>query len=155
MAQPALDEVLGQAYRYLSPRDRTVAEVRRHLTRRRVAPQLIDACLAELARQGYLDDRRFARAFSEDRRELDGWGSARIAARLRALGIGAEHVEAAIGGQDARRELEAAVELLRRRARLRPDDERARRRALGLLLRRGYELDLAHDALRRFEAEVA
>ena len=48
-------------------------------------------------------------------------------------------------------ELEAAVELLRRRLPAPPRDDRERNRALGLLARRGYELELAHDAIRRYE----
>ena len=36
-----------------------------------------------------------------------------------------------------------------------PGDDRERRRALALLVRRGYDLDLAYDAVRRFEGEAA
>ena len=51
-------------------------------------------------------------------------------------------------------EIDAAVALLRRRVRSAPADARDRQRALGLLVRRGFELELAHDAVRRFEAEA-
>ena len=40
---------------------------------------------------------------------------------------------------------------LRRRLPGPPDDDRARERALGLLVRRGYELELAYEAVRAFE----
>jgi regulatory protein len=45
--------------------------------------------------------------------------------------------------------MEAALALLRRRFPAAPDTARERDRALGMLVRKGYELDLAHDALRR------
>ena len=67
-------------------------------------------------RVGYLDDARYAQRFAEDRRRLDGWGSERIARRLRELGIDREHIDAAIAAQDPEEELAAALELLRRRA---------------------------------------
>ena len=47
-------------------------------------------------------------------------------------------------------ELEAALALLRRRVPAVPTTARERDRALGMLVRKGYELDLAHDALRRY-----
>ncbi len=149
----SLQDGLERAYRYLTMRDRTVAEVRRHLTRHALAPELVEACVAELERQRYLDDERFAQRFAEDRRALDSWGSERIRERLVALGIEAECADRAAGPSGGAAELDAAVALLRRRLREAPGDERGRSRALGLLVRRGYELELAHDAIRRFECE--
>jgi regulatory protein len=43
------------------------------------------------------------------------------------------------------------VAILRRRLGTPPDDDRDRERALGLLVRRGYELELAYEAVREFE----
>ena len=58
---------------------------------------------------------------------------------------------AAVGARDDHDELSAAVELLRRRIGRPPETDRERERALGLLVRRGYELELAYDAVRAFE----
>jgi regulatory protein len=148
-----LAHALDLAYRWLGHRDRTVAEMRRHLERKRVEPDTIDAAVAELETQCYLDDAAYARRFAEDRRRLDGWGADRIGRRLQALGIAEEHVAAALGGQGAEDELEAALDVLRRRIGVAPRDDRARERALGMLARRGYDLELAYEAVRRFERE--
>ena len=48
------------------------------------------------------------------------------------------------------REMEAALELLRRRAPQPPSTRQERDRALGILIRRGYAPELAFDALRRY-----
>jgi regulatory protein len=128
-----------------------VAEVRRHLERKRVEPSGIDGAIAELERMGYLDDARFARRFAEDRRRLDGWGTDRIERRLRALGVEPAVAAVALAGDGAHDELRAAVALLQRRFRAAPDSDRERERALGMLARRGYDLDLAYDAVRAFE----
>ena len=109
--------------------------------------------MAELVLQGYLDDAGYARRFTEDRRNLDGWGADRIARRLRALGVADEVVEEALGDRDHGDELDAAVEVLRRRVRDAPADDAGRERALGVLARRGYDLDLAYQAVRRFERD--
>lgn len=105
-----------------------------------------------LERDGYLDDATYARRFAEDRRALDGWGSERIERDLLARGIAPEVIAAACGGRSHEDELDAALAVLRRRIGRAPADERGRQRALSVLVRRGYELDLAYDAVRRFEA---
>jgi regulatory protein len=137
------------AWRALGRRDRTVAEVARLLQRKRVDPAAIEVVVAELCEQGYLDDARFARRFADDRRRLDGWGAERIERRLRALGIADDLTAAAVADQDPGAELDAAIELLRRRFPEPPATPRDCERALGVLVRKGYELELAHDALRR------
>ena len=149
-----LQHALDLAYRHLGRRDRTVLELRRHLEARRVEPAAIEAALAELARQGYLDDERYARAFAEDRRTLDGWGPERIARRLAQAGIEPRLIEA-VAAPDPQGDLEAALELLRGKLREAPEDARGRERALGLLVRRGYELETAYDAVRAFCGSAA
>jgi len=148
-----LQHALDVAYRYLGHRDRTVVELRRHLEHKRIEPSTIDATVAELSRQGYLDDVRFAQRYSEDRRALDSWGADRIERKLLQAGVEPDIVAAALAGQDAANELDAAVALLRRRFRQRPDSDRERERALGVLVRKGYAMDLAYDAVRRFERD--
>lgn len=146
---------LDVAYRYLGFRDRTEAEVRRKLEVERTEPADIDATLEELARQGYVDDARFAQRYAEDRRALDGWGPDRIERRLRQSGVDPELIAAALSSRELADELAAAVEVLRRRLRAVPETERERERALGLLVRRGYDLELAYDAIRAHAREAA
>jgi regulatory protein len=146
-----LQHALELAYRYLGHRDRTVAEVRGQLEHKAVDDATAEAAIAELLRQGYLDDERFAQRFTEDRRTLDGWGDERIERRLAAAGIAPETAAAALGDRAEGEAREAAVVLLERRIRRRPTSDRERERALGLLVRRGYDLDLAYEAVRAFE----
>jgi regulatory protein len=137
------------AWTALNRREHTVAELEGVLERKRVEPEMAAAVLAELQEGGWLDDAGYAQRFAEDRRNLDGWGSERIERRLRSLGIDPEHIAAAVGAREGGDEMEAALELLRRRFPEPPDTPREAQRALGVLIRRGYELELAHDALRR------
>jgi regulatory protein len=149
--QTRLQHALDLAYRHLAHRDRTVVEIRRHLAGRGVEEATVGLAVAELERQGYLDDARFARRFTEDRRALDDWGAERIERKLLSVGVEPELIAGALATRTASGELDAAVELLRRRFPEPPRDDRERNRALGLLARRGYELELAHDAIRHFE----
>jgi regulatory protein len=138
------------AWRALDRRDRTELELRGILAEKRVAPEAAEVVLGELREGGFVDDAAFAQRFADDRRRLDAWGAERIERRLRGLGVAPEHVAAALGEQDHEGELEAALALLRRRIPAVPETARERDRALGMLVRKGYELDLAHDALRRY-----
>jgi len=153
--QVAIEQALDLAYRHLGRRDRTEAELRRHLAGREVREPAIDAAVRELVRQGYLDDARYARVFAEDRRSLDAWGPDRIERKLLAAGVDSESVAAALAARDGDDELDAAVALLRQRCREPPTTDRGRERALGLLVRKGYDLELAYDAVRAFTTAEA
>jgi regulatory protein len=148
-----LEESLGRAYVYLGKRDRTIAQMRAHLARADASAELIEETLAELIEQGYLDDARYAGRFAEDRRKLDGWGTQRIYRRLLELGVEREQAQLATRVEDGEDELEFALQLLRERVKGALEDPRARQRALGLLLRRGYEQDVAYEAVRRLAGE--
>jgi regulatory protein len=137
------------AWSALNRREHTTAEVRRLLVRKRVDPAEASAVVAELVDGGWLDDAGYAHRFAEDRRMLDGWGSERIERRLRALGIERELIEAAVDARPAGDEREAALDVLRHRFPVPPADARERNRALGVLVRKGFELELAIDAVRR------
>jgi regulatory protein len=152
LADPAarLERARALAWRALDRRDRTELELRHVLAEKRVAPEETDVVVGELIASGFVDDAAFAQRFADDRRRLDAWGAERIERRLRALGVAPEHVAAALAEQDHEGELDAAIALLRRRLPGVPQNLRDRDRALGMLLRKGYELELARDALRCF-----
>jgi len=151
-SEARLQHALELAYRYLGRRERTVLEVSRHLAGKGVEPDTVTAALAELGRQGYVDDVRYAQMFAEDRRKLDGWGSERIERRLAEVGVDPEIVASVVSGREPGAELQDALDVLERRIAEPPQDDRGRERALGLLVRRGYDLDTAYAAVRAFSA---
>lgn len=150
MNDEAFENALSRGYRYLGKRDRTVSEVRRHLALKEVDEAVVDQVVEELETQGYLDDARYAERFADDRRRLDRWGPDRIARKLAANGVARAHVDAAVADSDRESDLETAVALLQRRLGEPPQDDRARERALGFLVRKGYDLELAYEAVRAF-----
>jgi regulatory protein len=113
-----------------------------------------DAAVETLIEQRLVDDARFAQLFVSDKRELERWGVERIRRGLSARGIDSALAERTLAAMPEEvdddghgGELARALELLRRRF---PDPSRERRdrdRALGMLLRKGYEHELAIDAL--------
>lgn len=138
------------ALRALSHKERTESELHGWLAERGVGEAEIAEVLALLADAGAIDDRSFARRYAEDKRDLAGWGPDRIRTALENRGVAGEHIDTALAGEDVGRQLERAVRLLSDRG-LSCSSERDRDRALGLLVRRGYPLELAYDAVREAE----
>jgi regulatory protein len=151
--EQGLRKAIDLACAHLNRRERTVAEVLAQLERKGVSDAHAYAAVQTLLDQHLLDDERFAEMFVADKRDLERWGTERIRRGLDARGIDrptadralADGSESGQGGRDG--ELERALELLRRRFPEPPRERRDRDRALGVLLRKGYEQELAIDAL--------
>ncbi len=128
-----------------------MSEVRAFLERKEIDGQLIEYALGELQDAGALDDARFARLLAEDKRSIDGWGAARIDRELRRRGVPDHLAEQERGRHDRDEELRAAVRLLGQK--LPPaTDDRQRDKAWRMLVRKGYEPELAYDAVREHAA---
>ena len=121
--------------------------MRTRLDRAGYPPAAAEEAITTLRAQGALDDARYARLLVEDRR-ADGWGVERIRMRLEAAGIDEQQIEAALASFDSATELAAATALARRRhpEPLSTDAERQRRPAM--LVRRGYDSEIAYAAVR-------
>jgi regulatory protein len=140
-----------RALKSISVRERTESEVDEFLRRRGYEREVIRDVVRSLREEGLVDDAGYARRFAEDRRLIDQWGTERIARDLVRRGIDAELVEAALAGIDSEDELGTAVDLLDRRFPMPFDGDRERDKAWRMLVRRGYEPELAYSAVRRHE----
>jgi regulatory protein len=147
-------DAFERALEALSRKERTQAELTHWLETRGFGAEAVGEAIDRLISVGELDDSRFARRFAEDKRELRGWGPQRIRDALEARGVGAAEIDAALAADDHTDQVERAVALLRRRSG-RLDDEAQRARALAYLTRRGYDYELAYDAVRRCELDAA
>jgi regulatory protein len=145
-----MDDPYDLALKALGYKERTETELRGWLAERGVEEAEITEVIALLAEVGALDDASFARRYAEDKRLLAGWGPDRIVKALEGRGVAREHIDAALGGDDEPAQLERATSLLADRG-MSCDSERERERALGVLVRRGYPLELAYQAVRAAE----
>jgi regulatory protein len=148
------EDAFERAVGALGQRERTSAELAAWLAERGYGPTEVKAAIERLTAIGELDDERFACRYAEDKRELRGWGADRIREALAAKGLDRATIDVALGAVTADEELTRAIELLERRGE-RAVDESSRSRALGFLARRGYESELAYEAVRAFERRAA
>lgn len=147
----AEQEAFEVAVALIARRERSEAELREGLRERGVGEAASAAAVARLVAVGELDDERFARRYAEDKRELRGWGPERIREALARRGIAPEVAAAAAGGEPAADQAARAARLLERRGEV-LGDERARARALAFLARRGFDYEVAYEAVRRAAA---
>ncbi len=146
-------QALAWALSHVNRRERTTTEVRAYLARKGVSDATAESVVEELVTQRLVDDARFAEMFVADKRTLEQWGSERIRRGLAEHGVDRELAERALAvadgleGDEPQTELDRALELLRRRFPEPPRERRDRDRAFSMLLRKGYESELAVDAL--------
>jgi len=140
-----------RALKSISVRERTESEVRAFLTRRGYEREVIGDVVRSLREEGLVDDAGYARRFAEDRRLIDQWGSDRIARDLARRGISLELIEGALARIDMDDEMATAIQLLDRRFPMPFEGERERDKAWRMLVRRGYQPELAYSAVRRHE----
>jgi regulatory protein len=147
----------GIACAFVNKRERTEAEVRERLQRAEVHSDELEMVIAELLEFGYLDDVRYARVFTEDKRNLEAWGNERIARALRERGVERGLIEAALVQPEFAEddELDRAIALLGQRFPAGPAEARDRERAFGVLARKGYESETASDAVREWARRAA
>jgi regulatory protein len=150
-----------RALRFLGARDRSEKEVEMRLRHAGFDAAVIGVTLGWLRDLGYVDDRRFAAAYSAEKRRT-GLGPRRIRAELAGKGIERpivdEVLELADGGSDAVEAGSDALEqLVRRRfaSQFGIDPDAAERRLAGFLARRGYDWDTIGDMARKLRAESA
>ena len=152
-----LQKAKDAAYHYLSFRARSVKEVRDKLEEKDYPEEIVAQVIADLERQRFLDDWEFARRFVEARLARAN-GSRKLAKDLRRKGVGSEIIDEILkefaGELDSN---ERAVELLGKQAwRYRGlERDKAKRRMLGFLARRGYDADMARKAVDQVWQELA
>src|SRR6478735_8265060 len=163
--------VLESGARFLEASPRSVAEVRRKLTRLGYRPELVAGAVDRLTELGFLDDEAFARAWVESRDRSKPRGEHALRRELGLKGVDRSIVDAVLG--DRRDDATAAAvgldeppvspddaaaeRLLRRKLApiLRETDPRRRlQRAYALLARNGFGPDVCSAVSRRVLADV-
>ena len=158
--------VLEAAARFLEARSRSIAEVRRRLTRTGYRAELVDGAIERLLALGILDDRAFAEAWIASRDRAHPRGERALRQELALKGIDRAIVDGLLderregeGSAAAEPDLAAAGRLLTRNARTleRVSDLRQRRsRAYALLARNGFDSETCTAAVRAWvEADDA
>jgi regulatory protein len=161
LVQDAPYRARERALRLLALRDRSRWEVQARLRQAGFDPGVVDLTVEWLQGLGYLDDRRFAAAYAEEKAR-GGWGPRRIQTELAAKGVDRRVVHEVLQARDNEAAgAEAGMETLELTVRRRfakqfaTDPDGAERRLAGFLARRGYDWDTIGRITRTMRAEAS
>jgi len=134
-----------RAVRLLARREFARAEIEQRLVAEGFARSDIDTALDELATLGHLSDARYAQALA--RQKAGRYSSRNIAKELRAKGVDAQTIEAAMAEAEID-DAAALASLWTRRFGHAPGDEREKARQVRFLQARGFALSAILKLLR-------
>jgi regulatory protein len=153
------DALYTYAVEALGRRMRTVAELKR-LLRPRVdadteyGQTLVELVIRRLKDQGYLNDARYAAAYSSLRRDNEKFGRRRVISDLKAKGVHAEVIDKAVDATyDDINEERQAREYLRRKRIAKPRDQKQVARVFRQLMRAGFGSKTIFAILKKWDVD--
>jgi regulatory protein len=153
----------GELYEYavgaLARRMRSVAELKR-LMRQRVEADteygqtLVEVVIAKLKEQGYLNDARYAAAYTSYRRDNEKFGRRRVVSDLKARGVHGSVIDKAVESfYDEISEEKQARGYLRRKRIEKPKNQKQAARAFRALMRAGFSSRTIFAILKKWDVD--
>ena len=139
---------------------RSTAELKR-LLRRKVEAEteygqtLIELVIRRLKDRGYLNDAKYAAAYSSFRRDNERFGRMRVITDLKTKGVHGEVIEKAIADTyDEVNDEKQAREYLRRKRLVKPKDQKQAARVFRQLLRAGFGFKTIFRILKKWDVDA-
>lgn len=145
--QSELSKAYDKILNLLSFRPRSEWEIRSYLKRKNQSHALIEKLLNMLSEHGYVDDKKFAERWVENRRLLKPISSLKLRAELKQKNIANDIIEEVLKA-DTTDEQEILKVLIERKARRYPD----RQKLMAYLARQGFRYDDIKKALNETSA---
>lgn len=111
------EQALSSLMRMAARAERSSGDALRLMRGWGVEPAEQQKVLQKLIEMKFIDDSRYAEAFVRDKLRFSGWGAYKIRAALRAKGIAAESIDAALACADSGTMNERLVTALQRKSR--------------------------------------
>lgn len=144
----------NSAYRYLSYRPRSHAEVEQKLRDKGFCDAIVGTVLSDLARFGFINDEQFADQWARSRVRLRGLGRRRIEQELRDKGVDAEIISRTLTGIfSSTLEIDTAKKTAAKKLGIMKNVDRdtRRRRLAGFLERKGFSYEIIRSILKGTE----
>ncbi|MFY9561233.1 MAG: regulatory protein RecX [Terriglobales bacterium] len=153
------DELYEYAVGALARRARSVAELKRLLRNRveadtEIGKTLVELVVVRLKDHGYLNDTKYAAAYSSFRRDNEKFGARRVITDLKVKGVHAEVIEKAVSSayEDVNEE-KLARDYLRRKRFQKPKDQKQAARIFRQLMRAGFGSKTIFTILRKWDVD--
>lgn len=153
------EELYEYAVGALGRRMRTVAELKRLLRQRvesdtEIGQTLVELIVRKLKDQGYLNDAKYAAAFSSYRRDNEKFGRQRVITELKIKGVHGEVIEKAVGAvYDEIDEEKQARKYLKRKRLKKPADQKQTARIFRQMVRAGFRSKTIFTILKTWDVD--
>jgi regulatory protein len=153
------NELYEYAVGALGRRMRSVAELKRLLRPRveaetEIGQTLVELVIRRLKDQGYLNDAKYAAAFSSFRRDNEKFGRRRVITDLKIKGVHGEVIEKAVASAyDEVNEEKQAREYLRRKRLKKPSNQKETARIFRGLMRAGFGAKTIFAILKKWDVD--
>jgi regulatory protein len=153
------DELYDYAVALLARRMRSIAELKRALRQRvdwetEIGKTLVALIIRRLKDQGYVNDAKYAAAYSTFRRDNEKFGPRRVVADLKAKGVHREIIDKTVDSTfEEVDEEKQAREYLRRKRSEKPRDRKQAARIFRQLVRAGFGAKTIFAILRKWDLE--
>jgi regulatory protein len=153
------EELYEYAVGALARRMRTVAELKR-LLRQKVEAEtefgqtLVELIIRKLKDQGYLNDAKYAAAYSSFRRDNEKFGRMRVVTDLKVKGVHGDVIDSAVSAvfDEVNEEKQARAYLQRKRLK-KPADQKQTARIFRQLVRAGFRSKTIFTILKKWDVD--
>ena len=145
----SVKSALSRARALCAKQERCRSELRAKLDTWGIPEKDGERLLAQLEKEGFLNEGRFAEHYAVSKLRQNGWGRVKIRFALKQRGIGGPHITEALAALDPAeysRTLQTLIrkQLAREKGRARLE---GRQRVIRHMIARGFEADLVREAL--------
>ena len=148
-------KIKNSAFRLLSRRSHSRFELIQKLHKKKFDINLIDAIVAELIEQDFLDDLKFAKLYAEEKFDKKIIGKNKIKAGLISKGVNQKIIEKVISEMDLSSAEENAFELAQKKIKFisgsKSGNKNIKQKISTYLYSKGFESDIIYNVLKKMD----
>ena len=150
-----IKEVKQKAGRYCAFRECSPNELFEKIQAWGISEEKADQLVAELSKEGFVDEQRFANAYCNDKFEFNSWGKQKIKAHIYAHKLSEDAVQNALERIDPKKYFNRLLNLATNKWNKleREDDLKRKQKTLAYLVSKGFEQDLIWSAINSVSKE--
>lgn len=147
-----VDEAKLKLEGYCAYQERSHRQVEEKLRDMRMIPEAQEVIITHLIQHNFLNETRFAQAFSRGKFRIKKWGKQRITRALKEHGVSAYNIKMGLAEIDSKEYLKVFDELVEKRLLALGSEQsqsKRKRKLFDYLAYRGWESELIYSALSR------
>ena len=152
MPSYTVEEAKEKLENYCAYQERSHKQVEEQLYKMRMIPQAQEVIITHLIQHNFLNESRFAQAYSRGKFRIKKWGKKRITQGLKQHRVSAYNIKLGLAQIESEAYLQTFEELVKKRLNdlvSEPNTSKKKRKLFDYLAYRGWETELIYEALSR------